>query len=148
MCARAMTWQPAIIEPGARERQLGASPATAYSVPSAGVAQLVEQPPCKRQAVGSSPASGFLGHHLARVLVRDDLALHALEGVVDRLRVAAEVLGHLLVRAALEIQPERLRLERGQAAAETEDEALELLGRDDADGRVVHAGARERIAER
>jgi hypothetical protein len=35
--------------------------------------------------------------HLARILVLDDLALHTLEGVVDRLRVAAELLAHLLV---------------------------------------------------
>src|SRR5919197_4080448 len=66
----------------------------------------------------------------ARLLVRDDLPLHALERVVDRLRVAAEPLGHLLVRRALEVEPQRVRLERREARAEAEDEALELLGRD------------------
>src|SRR3989442_16018090 len=34
------------------------SRASVDSAPGAGVAQLVEQPPCKRQVVGSSPTSG------------------------------------------------------------------------------------------
>src|SRR6186713_1586156 len=94
------------------------------------------------------PATACSGEHFARLLVREDLPLDALQGVVDRLRVAVEILGHVLVGVALEVQRERLRLERREAAAEREDEALELLGRDDADGRVVHARARERVAER
>ena len=111
----------------------------------AGVAQLVEQGICNAKAVGSSPSSGSpgdaacSGEHFARLLVREDLPLDALQSVVDRLRVAVEILGHVLVGVALEVQRERLRLERREAAAEREDEALELLGRDDADGRVVHA---------
>src|SRR5919106_4921926 len=91
---------------------------------------------------------GFLEQYLARALVVDDLALHALERVVDRLRVAAELRGHLLVRAALEVEPERIGLERREAGAEGEDEALELLGRDHADGRVVDARAGQSVAER
>src|SRR5919198_4397546 len=79
--------------------------------------------------------------------MREHLALHALESVVDRLRVAAEALGHLLVRLALEVEPERVCLEPGEPGAEGEDEALELLGGDDADGRVVDPRAWQRIAE-
>jgi hypothetical protein len=41
--------------------------------------------------------------NLARLLVRQDLPLHTLQGVVDRLRVAAEVVRHLLVGRALEV---------------------------------------------
>ena len=47
---------------------------------------------------------------LARALVRVDLPLDPLERVVDRLRVAAETLGHLLVGRAFEIQAQRVRL--------------------------------------
>src|SRR5919106_95410 len=90
---------------------------------------------------------GFLEQYLARALVVDDLALHALERVVDRLRVAAELRGHLLVRAALEVEPERIGLERREAGAEGEHEALELLRGDDADRRVVDARPRQGVAE-
>src|SRR3954447_3097403 len=62
------------------------------------------------------------GQHLARLLVLDDLALHSLERVVDRLRVAPELVAHLLVRRPLEIEPEGVSLELGQAGAEREDE--------------------------
>src|SRR3990172_11914945 len=79
--------------------------------------------------------------------MHEDLALHALERVVDRLRVAAEPLRHLLVRVALEVEAQGVRLELGEAGAEGEDEALELLGRDDADDGVVHGGAGERTAD-
>ena len=96
----------------------------------------------------SSGGAPLLVEDLAALLVLEHLALHALERVVDRLRVAAEILGHLLVRVALEIEAQRVRLERREAGAEAEDEALELLGGDDADGRVVDARARERVAER
>src|SRR4029453_5789088 len=82
-----------------------------------------------------------LGKNFAGLLVREDLALHALERVVDRLRVAAELVCHVLVGIALEVERQRLRLERREAGAEREDEALELLGRDDADRRVVDARA-------
>jgi PD-(D/E)XK endonuclease len=47
----------------------------------------------------------------ARLLVREDLALHALQRVVDRLRVAAEPLGHFLVGRAFEVEAQRVRLE-------------------------------------
>ena len=41
--------------------------------------------------------AGGLEKNLACLLMREDLALDALKRVVDRLRVAAELLGHLLV---------------------------------------------------
>ena len=45
---------------------------------------------------------------LAAGLVLEDLALDALEGVVDRLRVDAELLRHLLVGRSFEVEPERV----------------------------------------
>ena len=41
----------------------------------------------------------------------DDLALHTLQGVVDRLGVAAQLVGHLLVGRALEVEPKRISLQ-------------------------------------
>src|SRR3954468_15490717 len=80
--------------------------------------------------------------------MRDDLALDALQRVVDRLRVAAELVGHVLVRRALQIEAQGIRLERREARAEAEDQALQLLGRDHDEWRLVHRWARQRVAER
>src|SRR5918992_3247845 len=84
---------------------------------------------------------------LTRSLVREDLALDALQRVVDRLRVAAELLGHLLVGGALEVEPQRVRLQLREPASEGEDETLELLRRDHADGGLVDARAGKRVSE-
>ena len=46
-----------------------------------------------------------------------DLALHALQRVVDRLDVAAEIARHLLVALAFEVRLEHLRLELGEILA-------------------------------
>src|SRR6185503_16713192 len=94
----------------------------------------------------SSPApdsreDGALG------LVGEDLPLDPLERVVDRLAVAAERLGHLLVRVPVEIETERLRLEPRERRAEAADERLELLRRDHAHRRIDDRGAGERVAE-
>jgi hypothetical protein len=59
-----------------------------------------------------SSAHRSLLKNLAALLVRQDLPLHTLQRIVDRLRVAAELFRHLLVRRAFEIQPQRVRLER------------------------------------
>ena|SRR5438067_9338928 len=53
-----------------------------------------------------------LRENLATLLMREDLALHPLQRVVDRLRVAPELVGHLLVRRSLEVQAQRVGLER------------------------------------
>src|SRR6476469_9778887 len=82
-------------------------------------------------------AASALLQNLPRLLVRKHLALHALKRVVDRLRIATEPLGHLLVGLALEVELERVGLELRKAAAEREDEALQLLGRDHADRGIV-----------
>src|SRR5438045_3025606 len=84
----------------------------------------------RRVAIG---ARG-LGQDLARLAVHDDLALHPLERVVDRLRVAAELVGHVLVGRALEVHAQRVGLEPGETGAEAEDEARQLLARDHLDG--------------
>src|SRR6266536_1234650 len=78
----------------------------------------------------------------APLLVRDDLALHALQRVVDRLRVAAEPFGHLLVGRALEVETERVGLEWRQARAEAHHEALQLLRGDHHHRGLVHGRAR------
>src|SRR5206468_2251803 len=96
----------------------------------------------------TSPSLAPSVEHLARLLMRQDLALHALQGVVDRLRVTTELLGHLLVRHALEVVAQRIRLEPREPGAEAEDEALQLLRRDHAHRRVVDTRARQGIAER
>ncbi len=80
--------------------------------------------------------------------MRENLPLHPLERVVDRLRVAAELLRHLLVRVPLNVEPQRVRLELREAAPETEHEALELLARDDLHRWLVDVRARQRVAER
>src|SRR5262245_21601783 len=94
-----------------------------------------------------TPFSGHSVQNLARALVGVNLPLDPLQSVVDRLRVAAELLGHLLVGRALEVQAQRVGLELREAGAEAEDEALQLLGRDHAHDRVVHVRARECVAE-
>ncbi len=63
-----------------------------------------------------------LGHDRALGLVRNDLPLDALEGVVDRLAVAVELLCHPFVRAAVEVEAKRLGLERRERRAKTADE--------------------------
>src|SRR5881394_4202527 len=80
--------------------------------------------------------------------MREDLALDALQRVVDRLRVAAELFGHVLVGRALEIEAQGVRLERREARAEAEDEALQLLGRDHDQRRLMHRRAWQGVAER
>src|SRR5262249_4184230 len=83
-----------------------------------------------------------LPEHVAGALVHDDLPLDPLQGVVDRLRVHAQLIGHVLVRGALEVEPERVRLESRETCAEAEDEALQLLARDHLHGGLVDVGAR------
>src|SRR3954447_18375767 len=80
--------------------------------------------------------------------MRDDLALDPLQRVVDRLRVAAELLGHVLVGRALEVEAQCVRLERRKARAEAEHQTLKLLGRDYDERRLVHRRPRQRVAER
>jgi hypothetical protein len=46
-----------------------------------------------------------LVEHGSILLMEQDLPLNALEGIIDRLRIAAELLGHLLVGVSFEIQP-------------------------------------------
>src|SRR5207302_5415438 len=100
----------------------------------------------KPDASTGSSTSDLL-QNLTRSLVRQHLPLDPLERVVDRLRVAAELLGHLLVGRALEVQTQRVGLELRQPAAEREDEALQLLRRDHDDRGLVDDRAREGVAE-
>ena len=59
-----------------------------------------------------------LERHLARLEVGADLALDALQGVVDRLRVALEPLGGRLVGVAVEVEGEDAALEVGEDAGD------------------------------
>lgn len=65
-----------------------------------------------RGSTSSDGSKQRLLEDLAGLLMGQDLPLHPLERVVDRLRVAPEVLGHLLVRRAFEVMAQRVRLER------------------------------------
>src|SRR3954449_9493164 len=89
-----------------------------------------------------------LEQDLARALVSEDLPLHPLQRVVDRLRVAAQELGHRFVRFAFEVQTECVRLERREAGPEREHEALQLLRRDHADRWLLRVRSWECLAER
>src|SRR3954447_13929167 len=46
----------------------------------------------------------FLQQHLARLLMRKDLTLYPLQRIVNRLRVAVQLLGHFLVGRSLQIE--------------------------------------------
>ena len=85
----------------------------------------VAQATCNRQAVGSNPTTGSIsptvsgcGHALGGRgggQVGLQLALDALQGVVDRLDVAAEAVADLLVRAAVEVEAQDVDLEGRRA---------------------------------
>src|SRR3954466_5653243 len=96
---------------------------------------------------GGAFTRGTLVQDLAQLLVLQDLALHPLQGIVDRLRVTAQLLRHLLVGGAFEVELERVGLQLRKAGAEREDEALQLLGRDHANRRIVDARSGEGVAE-
>ena len=85
---------------------------------------------------------------LARLLVREDLPLHALQRVVDRLRVAAEALGHLLVRRAFEVEPQRVGLERRERRRQAADERLSSCVEITRTDGSLTAGPGQRVAER
>src|SRR4051812_50090030 len=71
-----------------------------------------------------------VGTHL-NVQVCADLALDALQGVVDRLGVAAEALADLLVAVAVEVERQDAGLELRQRRRQAGDQRLQLLGADD-----------------
>src|SRR5581483_5290609 len=93
------------------------------------------------------PRASRLQEDLTSALVLEHLALHALERVVDRLRVAPELVGHLFVRRSFEVETQGVRLEPGKTRAEAEDEALQLLARDHAGRRLVDARPGQRVAQ-
>src|SRR6478735_8711909 len=62
--------------------------------------------------------------------MRPDLALHALEGVVDGLAVAADALPHLLVGVAVEVEGQHAGLEIAEGTGQAVDQRAQLLGRD------------------
>src|SRR4051812_9379902 len=88
-------------------------------------------------------AAPALKQHVARLKVRADLALHALQRVVDRLRVAREPLGDRLVRVPVEVERQHRALELGKDARQTRHQAVQLLARD----HLVHGVVRDRPGE-
>src|SRR3954451_13377343 len=94
-----------------------------------------------------SPAQP-LKQNVARLQVRADLALHALERVVHRLRVAREPLGDRLVRVPVEIERQHRALELRQHARQACHEAVQLLARDHLVHGVVRGRPRQDLVER
>src|SRR5438874_5407889 len=79
------------------------------------------------------------GLHLGRVALGQvdlELALDALEGVVDRLHVAAQLLTDLLVGAALHVEAEDVDLEAGQQVGHRVPHGTHALAGNDLLGRV------------
>src|SRR6201999_1169028 len=58
----------------------------------------------RRDLMSDTSGVRHLLQHSAAALVGEDLPLHPPERVVDRLRVAAELFGHLLVGRAFEVE--------------------------------------------
>ena len=77
----------------------------------------------------------------------EDLPLYPLERIIDRLGVARQFNCHFLIGRALQVETEGIRLQLGESRSEGEDQALELLCRNDANGGVVDVRPRERVAE-
>src|SRR3954454_13826385 len=83
----------------------------------------------KNRSVSYSDISADLkdrsGWNRARIEVRRDLALHALESVVDGLRVAIKAAGDLLVGAAVHIHRQDRALELRNRSREAADHAVQ-----------------------
>src|SRR6266540_2243838 len=143
-----------MLSPSTARRRLG------YTSCRSAIYLCVSRGRCESTRLATDSGSGFDSRrttrsaaygsrqHLASLLVLDDLALHPLQRVVDRLRVAAELLPHLLVGRSLEVHAERVGLELREAGAKREDQALKLLRRDHHDGRLLHGRSGQRVAER
>src|SRR5829696_3590960 len=80
--------------------------------------------------------------------VRHDLALHALQRVVDGLRVAADPLADLLVATPVEVERQHPGLELGEGGRQAADERPQLLGGDDLVDRVVDPRPGDHLVER
>jgi hypothetical protein len=94
--------------------------------------------------VTSDPASAGVGDP-ALPQVALELALDALQGVVDRLHVALQALGDLLVALALDVEPQDLGLEVGQDLVEVRLQGADALGGDDQVGRVADGDRRQDV---
>src|SRR3954470_9995853 len=99
-------------------------------------------------AMITSAITAVLLEDVAGGQVRADLALDALQGVVDGLGVAAEALADLLVAVPVEVERQHAGLELRQRRGEARDQRLQLLGADDLVDRVVDRRARDDLVER
>src|SRR5450755_1100066 len=97
---------------------------------------------------GRPPAPQPLRRHAPLREMGADLALDALKGVVDRLRVAADTAADLLVGVAVEVQREDAGLELGERRRDAGHQRPELLGGDRLIDRVVHGGPGQYLVER
>src|SRR5256885_12310752 len=86
-----------------------------------------------RRATSAADLNQCSRWNRARVQVRGDLALHALERIVDRFGVAIQAAGDLLVGAAVQVERPNRALEIRERAGEAADEAVQLLRGDDLD---------------
>src|SRR3954447_10739254 len=97
--------------------------------------------------MGAAETATRLERNGARVEVRPDLALYALEGVVHGLRVALEGLAYRLVGMTVEIERQHRALELRQHARQAGHEALQLLRGDHLVHGVVRRGPGQELIE-
>src|SRR3954454_21724590 len=97
---------------------------------------------------GASCTAAGLGRDGPGGEVRADLALDALQRVVDRLRVAPQPLADDLVGVAVEVERQHARLEVREDRRKAGDQRAQLLGRDDLVDRIVRGGAGQHLVER
>src|SRR3954465_13264890 len=129
---------PERIEPTSANRTVPARSSATWPHPSANGAMAVvpatraKAPRTwKNRSVSYSDIGADLkdrsGWNRARIEVRGALALHARESVVDRLRVAVQAAGDLLVGAAVQIQRQDRALELGKRTRQAADQAVQFL---------------------
>src|SRR4051794_30084481 len=104
--------------------------------------------PCCAYAVKSWTCVVTLSGDPARFEVSADLALHALERVVDRLRVAVEARRDRLVRIAVQVERQHRALELREHAGQACHQRMQLLAGDHLVHRVVRGRARQDLVQR
>src|ERR1700709_2864869 len=137
--------------PQSPHRRRRAADAVAAPGPSQGRRHCRRLGPRSR-AIGLRPVlpAVALGSDVSGGEVRTDLALDPLQGVVDGLGVALQLLGDHLVGVAVEVEREDAALEIGEDAGgggEAGDQAGELFGGDHLVDRVVDAGAGQDLVQ-
>src|SRR3954469_7579790 len=105
-----------------------------YGVPATAATEFTPARPAK----GSNQREGLALGVVALLKVHVELALDALQGVVDRLHVPAQLLADLLVRLALHVEAQDVDLEARQHLAHRAPHVVHALGGDHLVGRIGH----------